>query len=67
MSNPFGSAGPANPHGLTIRHACLIFDASCTISLYASGRLEDLIDALPVEIAIADYVYDGLTPIQMTR
>lgn len=41
---------------LAFRHPCLILDASCAINLYASGRMENILDSIPVPVAIAEYV-----------
>lgn len=45
----------------------LILDASCLINLYASGKMEDILKAVPESVVVADYVlhqeslwiYDG--------
>jgi hypothetical protein len=38
-------------------YSCIILDASCTITLYASGYMAGILDAIPVSITIAEYVY----------
>ena len=40
-----------------VSYPCISLDASCTITLYASGHMADILDAIPVPVAIAEYVY----------
>lgn len=42
---------------LVFSYPCIILDASCTITLYASGYMTDILDAIPVPVAISEYVY----------
>lgn len=39
------------------RHDCLILDACCTINLYASGQMDNILKALSVQCTIASYVH----------
>ncbi len=50
-------------HDLHFAHDHLILDACCVINLRASGRMEAVLSAAPIRIAIADYVkeYETLT------
>lgn len=42
-------------------HNCIILDACCVISLYASGRMGEILEAVPKSVAIAAYVKDKET------
>lgn len=44
--------------GLRLPHDRLILDACCVINLYASARMETILRAWPVAVAVADYVRD---------
>ncbi len=37
-------------------HDCIILDASCIISLYASGQMEDILRSIRKSVAVAAYV-----------
>ncbi len=43
---------------LEFKHDTLILDASCVITLYASGRAEAILRSVPSTITIAAYVFD---------
>lgn len=40
---------------------CVILDACCTINLYATGRMEEILARLPEQVAIAALVYEQET------
>lgn len=40
-------------------HGCIILDARCIINLYASMSIKSIFDALPQQMAMAAYVYEG--------
>jgi hypothetical protein len=42
---------------LVFAHGGIALDASCGINLYASGKLGDILAALPTTASIAEYVY----------
>jgi predicted nucleic acid-binding protein len=41
---------------VTFAHDCIILDASCIISLYASGQMAEVLKAIPKTITVAAYV-----------
>lgn len=41
---------------LPLKHDTLILDAACVINLYASGKMAEILGAVPAEITIAAYV-----------
>lgn len=40
----------------TFAHDCIILDASCIISLYASGQMAEILNSIPKSITVAAYV-----------
>jgi hypothetical protein len=42
---------------LVFAHDGVVLDASCAINLYASGKMGDILAALPITVYIAEYVY----------
>jgi hypothetical protein len=42
---------------ITFSHDCIIIDACCAINLYASGRMGEMLSAVPKRIAIGELVY----------
>jgi hypothetical protein len=45
---------------LAFSHQCLITDASTALNLYASRRMAEIIGAIPVPVALAQYVKEEL-------
>ena len=43
---------------LTFSHDHLLLDACCVINLYASFQMEPILSAIPIQVAISDYVKD---------
>ncbi len=41
---------------ITFAHSCVILDACCIINLYASGRIREILEAIPTSVSIAAYV-----------
>ena len=42
---------------LSFLHDCLLLDACCAINLYLSGHMSSILSALPVPVAISEYVF----------
>lgn len=42
---------------LVFAHGGIMLDASCAINLYGSGKMGDVLAALPIPASIAEYVY----------
>ncbi len=42
---------------LVFSYPCIILDASCTITLSSSGYMPDILDSIPVPVAISEYVH----------
>jgi predicted nucleic acid-binding protein len=42
---------------LSLRQECLLLDACCAINLFLSGQMAPILGALPVPIAISEFVY----------
>ncbi len=40
-------------------HDCIILDACCIISLYASGKMRPILEAIPKSLSVAAYVKDN--------
>lgn len=47
--------------GLKIQHEAIILDACCVINLYATGKIEIILQTLPVPVTIADKVLQDET------
>jgi hypothetical protein len=43
---------------IAFAHDCIILDACCIINLYASGRIDELLKALPTSVSVATYVHE---------
>jgi hypothetical protein len=43
---------------ITFAHDCIILDACCVINLYASGRIREILEAVPTSVSIATYVHE---------
>lgn len=41
---------------LTFQHGCVIFDACCVINLYATDRMDAILQAAPVKSVVCSYV-----------
>lgn len=46
---------------MIFHHDCIILDACCAINLYASNQMSDILETIPVNFAIARYVYEEET------
>jgi predicted nucleic acid-binding protein len=54
-------------------HNCIILDACCIINLFASGKMKDILEAIPKNLAVATYVkereakvfYENKKPIEI--
>lgn len=42
---------------LKLAHDTIILDASCLISLYATGKIKEILEAVPKTVAVTAYVY----------
>jgi hypothetical protein len=43
---------------IVFSHDCIILDACCAINLHMSGRMEEILKALPGDVALAIFVLD---------
>ncbi len=43
--------------GFSFQHDYLLLDASCAISLYATRKMDEILQVLPVKVAVVDIVY----------
>lgn len=43
---------------ITFAHNCIILDASCIISLYASGQMEGILQSIQKSVAVAAFVFN---------
>lgn len=43
---------------LVFNHDCVILDACCVINLYASYQMESILESIPAQVVISDYVKD---------
>ena len=43
---------------ITFHHDCIILDASCIISLYASRQMGEILKAIPKSVTIATFVFE---------
>jgi hypothetical protein len=43
---------------ISFNHTCLILDASCIISLYATGQMEAILRSIPRSVTVAAFVLD---------
>lgn len=43
---------------IVFSHDCTILDACCAINLYMSGRIEDILQAIPGSVALATFVLE---------
>ena len=43
---------------ITFAHDCIILDASCIISLYASGQMEGILQSIQKSVAVAAFVFN---------
>jgi predicted nucleic acid-binding protein len=45
-------------NGIAFNHDCIILDACCIINLYASGKMGEILDAIPANCVVAETVKD---------
>jgi len=43
---------------MTFEHDVLMLDACCVMTLYASGRMDDVLRSIPPSVTVAAYVYE---------